>query len=59
MRQWILCAVLFSAVLASGCETTKNSVVGTALVTQGVVDDTYNTYKAVDEADDEFEKEYW
>jgi len=59
MKQWVICGILFSAVLACGCETTKNTVVGTALVTKGVADDTYNTYKTAEEADDKFEKEYW
>ena len=59
MKQLVICGILFSAVFACGCETAKNSVVGTELVTKGVADDTYHIYKAVAEADDKFEKEYW
>jgi len=59
MKKIVIALMLFSSLCMCGCETTKNSVVGTALVGQGVADDIYNTSKAMDEADDKFEKDYW
>jgi hypothetical protein len=59
MRILFLGILVFSVILMCGCETTKNSLVGTALIGQGVVDDTTDTYNTLEKADDKFEKEYW
>lgn len=59
MKKMLIALILFSSLCMCGCETTKNSVVGTALIGQGVADDICNSYKAADEVDNKFEKENW
>jgi hypothetical protein len=57
-----LLAVSFLIFMA-GCETVKNTALGiggaTYLVTKGVADDTYNTYRTLRKADRWFQERWW
>jgi hypothetical protein len=42
-----------------GCKTIRNTAVGAGVITKGLVDDTYDTYKAIEEADRWFRENCW
>jgi uncharacterized protein YceK len=68
MRNLIL-SLLFVLFLisVSGCQTVKNTAAGLAVGAgatacgfgKGLADDTYNTWKAVEKADNWFKENYW
>jgi len=51
--------LLIFLVSISGCQTVKNTVLGVAAVGKGLADDTYNTWQAIDRADEWFKEKYW
>lgn len=57
MRKYLCGFFIFMALVClSGCETTKNVVLGFG---KGLIDDTTNTYQALKGADRWMQEHYW
>ncbi|NQT28494.1 MAG: hypothetical protein HQ570_02735 [Candidatus Omnitrophica bacterium] len=60
MRNLIL-SLLFLVFLitVSGCQTVKSTAIGVGVIGKGLADDAYDTWQAIERADQWIKENYW